>query len=67
MSHLLEVVYLASRLKLNMQKSNIYGVGVEGQEVLATTNLEGCNVWELPLTYLGLHVGVNIARKDKWK
>ncbi|GJU34812.1 hypothetical protein Tco_1183166 [Tanacetum coccineum] len=50
----LHVFYLASGLKINIHKSNIYGIGVNKDEVLSMASNAGCMAGDVPFNYLGL-------------
>ncbi|GKD45493.1 hypothetical protein Tco_1270138 [Tanacetum coccineum] len=56
----LQVFYLASGLKINIHKSNVYGVGVSDNEVHSMANDIGCSLGSFPFTYLGLPIGANM-------
>nr|GEX88528.1 hypothetical protein [Tanacetum cinerariifolium] len=43
---------------VNLNKSKVYGVGVSRSEVENMARCIGCSVGELPLTYLGLPIGI---------
>ncbi|GJW19403.1 RNA-directed DNA polymerase, eukaryota, reverse transcriptase zinc-binding domain protein [Tanacetum coccineum] len=49
---ILNVFYLASGLKINIQKSNVYGVGLSSEEVVSLDSLVGCSPGNLPFKYL---------------
>ncbi|GJR29739.1 putative RNA-directed DNA polymerase, eukaryota, reverse transcriptase zinc-binding domain protein [Tanacetum coccineum] len=55
------------RLKININKSNLYGVGVPSSEVVRLAAGTGCSAISLPLTYLGLPIGSNMGRILNWK
>nr|GEW80478.1 RNA-directed DNA polymerase, eukaryota, reverse transcriptase zinc-binding domain protein [Tanacetum cinerariifolium] len=57
---ILFVFYLASGLKINIHKSNVYGVGVSENEVHSKANNIGCSSGSFPFIYLGLPIGANI-------
>ncbi|GJZ70972.1 RNA-directed DNA polymerase, eukaryota, reverse transcriptase zinc-binding domain protein, partial [Tanacetum coccineum] len=48
---------LASGLKINLQKSNLLGVGVTGSLVNEAVASIGCSVMKAPFKYLGVMVG----------
>ncbi|GJR17890.1 putative RNA-directed DNA polymerase, eukaryota, reverse transcriptase zinc-binding domain protein [Tanacetum coccineum] len=52
----LHVFYLASGLKINIHKSNIYGIRVSNEEVSIMATSTGCAPGSLPFTYLGLPI-----------
>ncbi|GKD08647.1 putative RNA-directed DNA polymerase, eukaryota, reverse transcriptase zinc-binding domain protein, partial [Tanacetum coccineum] len=58
--HVLHVFYLASGLKINIYKSNIYGIGVNKDEVLSMASNAGCIAGDIPFNYLGLPIGSNM-------
>ncbi|GJW61068.1 putative RNA-directed DNA polymerase [Tanacetum coccineum] len=55
-----------SGLKINLRKSKVYGVGVESKELDRMARFMSCGVRELPFTYLGLPIGVNMRRTSTW-
>ncbi|GJS75512.1 putative RNA-directed DNA polymerase, eukaryota, reverse transcriptase zinc-binding domain protein [Tanacetum coccineum] len=63
----LYVFYLASGLKINIHKSNIYGIGVNKDEVFSMTSNAGCIVGDIPFSYLGLPIGSNMKSIASWK
>nr|GEW84427.1 RNA-directed DNA polymerase, eukaryota, reverse transcriptase zinc-binding domain protein [Tanacetum cinerariifolium] len=62
-----EVFYLASGLKINIQKSNVYGIGVSDVDVSSMAINSGCASRSFPFTYLGLPIGSNMSLKLSWK
>ncbi|GKB56734.1 RNA-directed DNA polymerase, eukaryota, reverse transcriptase zinc-binding domain protein [Tanacetum coccineum] len=65
--HVLHVFYMASGLKININKSNLFGVGVSSEEVVNMAATSGCLSSSLPLSYLGLPIGSNMNRVASWK
>ncbi|GJZ40063.1 RNA-directed DNA polymerase, eukaryota, reverse transcriptase zinc-binding domain protein [Tanacetum coccineum] len=61
--NLLQSFYRASGLKLNLQKSKLYGVGVSHDEVQQLALLTGCNSQRLPFVFLGLPISENMAKQ----
>ncbi|GJT38775.1 hypothetical protein Tco_0938640 [Tanacetum coccineum] len=61
-----EVFYLASGLKINIQKSNVYGIGVSDIDVSSMASNYGCALGCFPFTYLGLPIGSNISLTSSW-
>ncbi|GJW89312.1 RNA-directed DNA polymerase, eukaryota, reverse transcriptase zinc-binding domain protein [Tanacetum coccineum] len=61
------VFYLASGLKINIHKSNIYGIGVNKDEVLSMASNAGCMAGDIPFNYLGLPIGSNMKSIASWK
>ncbi|GKC30997.1 RNA-directed DNA polymerase, eukaryota [Tanacetum coccineum] len=49
--------YLASGLKINLQKSKLMGIGVNTSVVETAANLIGCSILSSPFNYLGVKVG----------
>ena len=56
-----------SGLKVNLNKSKVYGVGVSRSEVEDMARCMGCSMGELLLTYLGLPIGVCMRRESSWR
>nr|GEV03416.1 RNA-directed DNA polymerase, eukaryota, reverse transcriptase zinc-binding domain protein [Tanacetum cinerariifolium] len=56
----LHVFYLASRLKIIIHKSNIFGIGVTNDEISSMASRTGCDAGCFTFTYLGLPIGANI-------
>ncbi|GKA71975.1 arginine--tRNA ligase, chloroplastic/mitochondrial [Tanacetum coccineum] len=63
----LHVFYLASGLKINIHKSNIYGIGVNKDEVLSMASNAGCIAGDIPFNYFGLPIGSNMKSIASWK
>lgn len=53
------------RLKMNLSKSSVIGVGEVDSLSLLASDL-GCRVGELPMTYLGLILGAKYRSKAIW-
>ncbi|GJW06898.1 putative RNA-directed DNA polymerase, eukaryota, reverse transcriptase zinc-binding domain protein [Tanacetum coccineum] len=66
-SGLIRVFYLASGLKINIYKSNVYGVGVSDIKVHTMTNNTGCSQGSFPFIYLGLPIGASMNLTVNWK
>ncbi|XP_071688580.1 uncharacterized protein [Rutidosis leptorrhynchoides] len=64
---LLKCFELCSGLKVNYNKSKLFGVGVDKEEVRDMSNLFGCNIGTFPMTYLGLPIGANVKKLSNWK
>ncbi|XP_021975416.1 uncharacterized protein LOC110870542 [Helianthus annuus] len=58
---------LCSSLKVNLQKSCIYGSGVTQEDVHSIANLIHGKVGVLPFTFLSLPIRVNMKRVKFWK
>ncbi|GJT60613.1 putative RNA-directed DNA polymerase, eukaryota, reverse transcriptase zinc-binding domain protein [Tanacetum coccineum] len=63
---ILNVFYLASGLKINISKSNLYGVGVSSDDTESIAVGTGCSYSNLPFSYLGLPIGSNMNRIANW-
>ncbi|XP_071705014.1 uncharacterized protein [Rutidosis leptorrhynchoides] len=64
---LLKCFELNSGLKVNYNKSNLFGVGVDKDEVIEMTDVFGCKMGSFPMTYLGLPIGANMKKLSNWK
>ncbi|GJW93796.1 RNA-directed DNA polymerase, eukaryota, partial [Tanacetum coccineum] len=64
--HVLECFHKVSGLRINMCKSKIMGVNVEGEMVNRAAGKLGCLVLKTPFLYLGSMVGGNMFRKAMW-
>nr|GEX76534.1 transposon TX1 uncharacterized [Tanacetum cinerariifolium] len=65
--HVLECFFHASGLKINMCKSKIMGVNVEGSYVNQADVKLGCQVLTSPFIYLGTKVGGTMSRVQAWQ
>ncbi|GJS47551.1 hypothetical protein Tco_0597672 [Tanacetum coccineum] len=67
--HVLNVFYLASGLKINISKSNVYGLGVDQQDIEAMARDTGCG--SASFDKGGLKIGslkaFNLALLQKWR
>ena len=48
-----------SRLKVNLDKSNLYGINLDQDHLSRLAELLDCKASDWPILYLGLHVGGN--------
>ena len=62
----LHVFQLASGLKINILKSNVYGIGVSYEEVHFMANITGCVASSFPFVYLELPIGFNMNLSTNW-
>ncbi|GJT66456.1 RNA-directed DNA polymerase, eukaryota [Tanacetum coccineum] len=67
MENIIHVFYMASGLKININKSSLFGVGVSSEEVANMAVTSGCLSSSLPFLYLGLQIGYNMNRVASWK
>nr|GEX49847.1 RNA-directed DNA polymerase, eukaryota [Tanacetum cinerariifolium] len=63
---ILRCFFLASGLKINIQKSQVLGVGVHRNHVSQAALHIGCTVMQTPFRYRGVMVGDFMARKSAW-
>ncbi|XP_071708911.1 uncharacterized protein [Rutidosis leptorrhynchoides] len=66
LQNLLKCFELASGLKVNFQKSCMYGVGVSTNELNAVANSFGCQAGQFPFTYLGIPIGSKMKKAKDW-
>ncbi|KAM0033324.1 putative RNA-directed DNA polymerase [Helianthus debilis subsp. tardiflorus] len=66
MKRILRVFFLCSGLKINLHKSEVYGVGVNSEEVSSKVDALGCKSGGFPFVYLGIKVGANMNRVANW-
>ncbi|GJZ99827.1 putative RNA-directed DNA polymerase, eukaryota, reverse transcriptase zinc-binding domain protein [Tanacetum coccineum] len=59
---ILRCFYLILGLKINVQKSNVFGVGVTDAEVSHMAHIIGCEAAKFLFKYLGIPVGCNMTR-----
>ncbi|KAF5761365.1 putative RNA-directed DNA polymerase [Helianthus annuus] len=64
---ILRCFYICSGLKMNIRKSNIYGIGVDHSEVESVAGSIGCKPDGFPFKYLGITVGANMNRICNWR
>ncbi|GJV58972.1 RNA-directed DNA polymerase, eukaryota [Tanacetum coccineum] len=66
--NVLKCFFLASGLKINLQKSKLMGLGVSSNVVNSAANLMGCSILQLPFNYLWDDVISKVSsRLSKWK
>ncbi|MFS8023979.1 putative RNA-directed DNA polymerase [Helianthus anomalus] len=66
LNRLLRWLYLVSGLKVNLQKSKLYGFGVSEAEKSSFASILKCEVGQTPFSYLGIPIGVNMKRAKFW-
>ncbi|KAJ0578957.1 putative reverse transcriptase zinc-binding domain-containing protein [Helianthus annuus] len=59
--------HICSGLKINIEKSNLYGVGVGSVDIEEMAKVVGCKPERPPFKYLGLMVGANMNRVSNWQ
>ncbi|GJR38484.1 RNA-directed DNA polymerase, eukaryota, reverse transcriptase zinc-binding domain protein [Tanacetum coccineum] len=65
-SHLMYADDVIFGFKINVDKSNVLGVGVSDVETSLMARFIGCGVLKLPFKYLGVPVGCNMNRCVNW-
>nr|GFA15771.1 RNA-directed DNA polymerase, eukaryota, reverse transcriptase zinc-binding domain protein [Tanacetum cinerariifolium] len=65
--YVLDCFYRASGLRMNISKSKIMGVHVEGGMVKHAASKLGCLTLNTPFYYLGSKVGGSMYREEAWK
>ncbi|GJV59832.1 reverse transcriptase domain, reverse transcriptase zinc-binding domain protein [Tanacetum coccineum] len=63
---IIECVKQASGLKINSNKTKVYGIEVPNGEIKAFANHMGISPGKMPFTYLGIPIGVNMKRVNSW-
>nr|GFB00136.1 RNA-directed DNA polymerase, eukaryota [Tanacetum cinerariifolium] len=63
---ILNCFYLTPGLKINLQKSQVLGVGVSPNVTNHDASLIGCGVKRTPFRYLGVSVDVQMLRNSAW-
>ncbi|GJR33682.1 putative RNA-directed DNA polymerase, eukaryota, reverse transcriptase zinc-binding domain protein [Tanacetum coccineum] len=66
LSRILTCFHIASGLKVNFNKSNLFGIGVPTNDVNSMAHSIGCLPSQLPCIYLGLPIGANMTRCSNW-
>ncbi|GKE50488.1 putative RNA-directed DNA polymerase, eukaryota, reverse transcriptase zinc-binding domain protein, partial [Tanacetum coccineum] len=67
LSRILTCFQLASGLKVNYNKSKLFGIGVSTVELESLASTIGCLASQFPCTYLGLPIGAKMSRCINWK
>ncbi|PWA86984.1 RNA-directed DNA polymerase, eukaryota, Reverse transcriptase zinc-binding domain protein [Artemisia annua] len=63
---ILQCFFRVSGLKINIHKSNLFGVGVPFDKVRHLASITGCNAMQPPFSYLGLPIDCNTAKTKSW-
>nr|GEU46060.1 putative RNA-directed DNA polymerase, eukaryota, reverse transcriptase zinc-binding domain protein [Tanacetum cinerariifolium] len=66
LSRILICFHLASGLKVNFNKSKLFGIGVSNYDLNFVASSIGCQPSHLPCIYLGLPIGANMSRLYNW-
>ncbi|GJZ21920.1 RNA-directed DNA polymerase, eukaryota [Tanacetum coccineum] len=64
--HMLKCFFLASGLKINIDKSKLMGIGISHEDVNAAANIIGCSTISTPFNYLSVKVGMSFSRSKSW-
>ncbi|KAJ0693348.1 putative RNA-directed DNA polymerase [Helianthus annuus] len=64
---ILRLFHMCSGLRINLQKSILYGVGKELEEVEDKASGLGCRAGSMPFKHLGIIVGANMNRITNWE
>ncbi|XP_058757173.1 uncharacterized protein LOC131630412 [Vicia villosa] len=57
---------LVSGIRINLNKSKLYGIHLEDHVVNAASSFLSCQVEKIPFIFLGIPVGGNHRRRDLW-
>nr|GEW85649.1 RNA-directed DNA polymerase, eukaryota, reverse transcriptase zinc-binding domain protein [Tanacetum cinerariifolium] len=63
---ILECFHKVSGLKIKFHKSNLFGIGVNFDDVRRAATITGCNAMSTPFIYLGLPIDCNMASVKNW-
>ncbi|GJX75160.1 putative RNA-directed DNA polymerase, partial [Tanacetum coccineum] len=66
LSRILTCFHLASGLKINFNKSKLFGIGVTDNKLSCLASSICCQPSHFPCTYLGLPIGANMSRSANW-
>ncbi|GJW00334.1 RNA-directed DNA polymerase, eukaryota, reverse transcriptase zinc-binding domain protein [Tanacetum coccineum] len=58
--------YCASGLKINISKSNLFGIRVTEADLHTMASVTGCQASSFPITYLGLPIGKSMHFLSSW-
>ncbi|GJY59330.1 RNA-directed DNA polymerase, eukaryota [Tanacetum coccineum] len=64
--NVLKWFYLASGLKINLNKSKLMGIGISHDVVASAAKSIGCSILHTPFNYLGVKVGDIMSRLGSW-
>ncbi|XP_021991319.1 uncharacterized protein LOC110888086 [Helianthus annuus] len=67
LNRILRCFYLCSGLKVDLNKSSLYGVGVEEEEIERMARKLKCKKGNMSFGFLGLAIGANMKRVKFWK
>ncbi|GJY47763.1 RNA-directed DNA polymerase, eukaryota [Tanacetum coccineum] len=64
--NVLKWFYLASGLKINLNKSKLMGIGISHDVVASAAKSIGCSILHTPFNYIGVKVGGIMSRLNSW-
>ncbi|GKA96237.1 RNA-directed DNA polymerase, eukaryota [Tanacetum coccineum] len=64
--NVLKCFFLASSLKINLQKSKLMGIGIPHNEVVLAAESIGCLTFSAPFNFQGVKVGGIMSRHSSW-
>ncbi|GJV87893.1 RNA-directed DNA polymerase, eukaryota [Tanacetum coccineum] len=64
--NILKCFFMATGLKINIQKSKLMGIGVHSKEVDRIARIVGCSTFISPFHYLGVKVGGVMSKISTW-
>ncbi|KAK1432883.1 hypothetical protein QVD17_09785 [Tagetes erecta] len=67
LGRILKCFHVASGLKINFNKSSLFGVNVDSLDVELAVGVLNCQTGKLPFPHLGIPIGENMARVKSWK
>ncbi|GJV42788.1 putative RNA-directed DNA polymerase, eukaryota, reverse transcriptase zinc-binding domain protein [Tanacetum coccineum] len=67
LSRILTCFHLAYGLKVNFNKSKIFGIRISYEELNIIASSLGCLASQFPCTYLGLPIGAKMSRCRSWE
>ncbi|KAK9064964.1 hypothetical protein SSX86_016347 [Deinandra increscens subsp. villosa] len=65
-ARILRIFYLCTGLRINIHKSNLFGIGVQDEEIDGMLEVLGCRRGDFPCVYLGIKVGAKMTRIGNW-
>ncbi|GKV09906.1 hypothetical protein SLEP1_g21339 [Rubroshorea leprosula] len=63
---ILRIFEMVSGLKINYNKSKLYGMNIEEEVYQHWAIFLNCKTGKLPMTYLGMPIGASLRSKDTW-
>lgn len=66
LARILRCFHAASGLKVNFNKSKVFGIGVSDEIISQSARILGCEAGSFPFQFLGVPVGANMNRIKNW-